>query len=110
MANIKECIECGEEFDLNSPAKKKAGGLATTCPDCSEESAVRRLALVGSSGKQQRIEILAFDNAADREAMKAGAMANNGYHRGHGCQMGSPVSVPQSGFRRVGTNGGIQRR
>lgn len=110
MANIKVCIECEEEFDLNSPAKRRAGGLATTCPDCSEETAVPHLALVGSSGKQQRIEILAFEDAAAREAMKQGAMANNGYHRGHACQMGSPVSVPQSGFRRVGTNGGIQRR
>lgn len=104
------CAVCEEEFDDASAAKRRAGGLITHCPDCADEPAVRRLALVGSAGKQQRIEILAFEDAAAREAMKQGAMANNGYHRGHACQMGSPVSVPQSGFRRIGTNGGIQRR
>lgn len=110
MAATKTCVVCEEEFDLNSQAKRKAGGLATTCPDCSEESAVRHMALVGASGKQARIEILAFDSQEARDAMESGMLANNGHHRGFACQMGSPVSLPQSGFRRVGTNGGIQRR
>ena len=35
--NIKECKHCGISFDLDSWAKKQAGGKINECPDCVEE-------------------------------------------------------------------------
>jgi hypothetical protein len=34
----RACIECGESYD---PAHKKAGGLFTTCDECSHETTSR---------------------------------------------------------------------
>ena len=50
--SMKECKHCGITFDLNSTAKKQAGGRINECPDCVEElgteTAVKYLGL--SSG------------------------------------------------------------
>jgi len=34
---IKECKHCNEVFNLDSIAKKRAGGKINECPDCVEE-------------------------------------------------------------------------
>lgn len=40
-----ECVACEEIFDLNSPEKRRAGGLRNHCPDCAEETTIPYLAV-----------------------------------------------------------------
>jgi NAD-dependent SIR2 family protein deacetylase len=35
--NTKQCKHCGDVFNLDSIAKKAAGGMINECPDCVEE-------------------------------------------------------------------------
>ena len=42
---MRNCIVCDGEFDPRSKAKRLAGGLATHCPDCSDETSVRYLGI-----------------------------------------------------------------
>ena len=35
--NTKQCKHCDEIFNLDSIAKKAAGGMINECPDCVEE-------------------------------------------------------------------------
>ena len=99
---MKECIECGCKFDPRSPAKLRAGGLITTCADCSEEPAVRYLGLANGDGKQASITVLAFSSSRDREKYSDFYRNNAGYHRGKSCQLGSHLSTdPGVHFRTV---------
>ena len=63
--NIKECKHCGISFDLDSWAKKQAGGKINECPDCVEElgteTAVKYLGLGYGDGKAAAISIVAFE-------------------------------------------------
>ena len=42
---IRTCVHCEGEFDDASPAKQRAGGKITECPDCSEETETKYLGL-----------------------------------------------------------------
>jgi hypothetical protein len=100
MANIKtnrECVECGTAFDLRSPEKKRVGGLATTCPDCSEEATPRYLGLTAGDGKQASITVLKFNSAQDREAYREMWWVNSGMNTGKSCQIS--IRKPDPGVR-----------
>jgi hypothetical protein len=104
MVNIKttrECIDCGIIFDLRSPEKRRAGGLATTCPDCSEEATPKYLGLTSGDGKQASITVLKFNNSSDREAYREMWYVNSGMLVGKSCQMGIRKSDPGVRFHTV---------
>jgi hypothetical protein len=68
---LRECIHCEIEFELNSPAKAKAGGKINECADCVEElgteTAVRYLGHSDSiAGEAADLGIIAFESDAAR--------------------------------------------
>jgi len=100
MAHIstnRECIDCGTIFDLRSPEKRCIGGLATTCPDCSEEGTPKYLGLTSGDGKQASITVLKFNSERDRESYREMWYVNSGYHTGKSCQL--KVQKPDPGVR-----------
>lgn len=90
---IKVCTECGDEFDLLSPQKRKAGGLSTTCPDCSEEKEIKYVGLQAADGKQNQATILKFSSEADKKKYVEFWQNNSGLHRSKNCQLGSHLST-----------------
>ena len=90
---IRVCNECGEEFDTNSPEKRKAGGLITHCEDCSVESATKYVGLQAADGKQSQATILKFENEADKEQYIRFWKNNTGYNKGKSCQLGTHLST-----------------
>lgn len=95
---IKECTECGSRFDPLSPAKQRAGGRISTCPDCSDEPVVKYLGLQAGDGKQASISILAFGSSKDRERYSEFWKNNSGYNKGKSCQLGDHLT-PDPGIR-----------
>ena len=85
---LKTCIECESHFETNSPAKRKAGGLATHCPDCSEENTPRYAGVAAGEGKMSSVQILKFANTQDREAYLEYWKVNSGLYKGKSCQIG----------------------
>ncbi len=81
----KICIACEDEFDLNSPAKLKAGGLSTHCPDCSDEPAIPYLGVSAGDGKGNSLNILAFKSEEDRTKYKHFWDNITGKHKGKVC-------------------------
>jgi hypothetical protein len=63
------CKICNEEFNHNSPEKKKAGGLINCCPDCSEETTVKYVGVSSADGKQAQATILKFESEKDKESI-----------------------------------------
>jgi NAD-dependent SIR2 family protein deacetylase len=97
-----ECKECGDMFDPNSFAKKRAGGLAHHCPQCSSETEVKHLGLAASDGKFAQITILSFQTQEDREKYKSFHQNNSGLHKGKSCQLGNHLSTtPAVKFKTV---------
>jgi|TARA_R110002110_G_scaffold376069_1_gene585864 NAD-dependent SIR2 family protein deacetylase len=72
MPQMKECVHCNYDFELDSTAKRNAGGKINECPDCVEElgteTAVKYLGLTSGEGKMATLSIVAFESAEDREA------------------------------------------
>lgn len=95
------CIECAEEFDPRSPAKRRAGGLINTCPDCSEEPTTRYAGVAAGEGKMGSVQILSFQNEADRAAYLAFWQTNSGMHTGKSCQMMIQRRTPAVSFKTV---------
>jgi hypothetical protein len=89
----KTCIHCEEEFDLNSPAKKKAGGKINECPDCAEESAIKYAGVQAADGKQSQATILKFNSDKDRENYISFWKNNSGFNKGKSCQLGNHLST-----------------
>lgn len=99
---LRECSECGSRFDPLSPAKQRAGGRISTCPDCSDEPVVKYLGTQSGDGKMASISILAFNSVADREKYSDFWKNNSGLHKGKSCQLGSHLSTdPGVRFRTV---------
>jgi len=110
-SNMRQCKYCGEDFDLNSRAKKAIGGKINECPGCLEEldyeDVPAYLGVANGEGKQAGITILAFESNADRDSYQAAWRNNSGQNVGKKCNMGSH-HTPMTGmkFRKVGENRG----
>jgi NAD-dependent SIR2 family protein deacetylase len=103
---LRECAECGGEYDPESPEKKQAGGKIIHCPDCSEETVVRYLGVKNASGKQAGIEILAFDCPSEREEYRQFWQVNSGLFTGKSCQISRLAATPNVTFKKVAENRG----
>lgn len=84
---MRECTECGGEFDPRSKAKRIVGGLSTHCPDCSEETEVRYFGTSAGEGKQASVQVLKFASQKDRDAYQRYWKASSGLNTGKQCQM-----------------------
>jgi len=93
---IKHCIECGEDFDLNSLAKRRAGGLINHCPECSVETTVMYAGVQAADGKQSQATILKFNTEQDKANYISFWKNNSGYHKGKSCQLGAHLSTTPS--------------
>lgn len=98
---MRECVSCGGSFDSNSLAKRLAGGRINTCPDCSEEPAVRYLGLSAGDGKQAGVTILKFESHEDREEYRQAWWVNSGMMVGKSCQLGYQKRTPNVKFKTV---------
>lgn len=94
----KVCKHCEEEFDLDSPEKKRAGGYINECPWCIEEnggdqSPPRYLGVAAGNGKMSDITILQFENESARSAYQKAWRNNAGYNKGKSCQLGTHLTA-----------------
>jgi hypothetical protein len=96
------CIHCGGDFDLNSPAKKSAGGKINECEDCSEETHIPYLGVQSADAKAAGVTILSFGNNQDRDNFASYWRNNSGMNKGKSCQLGTHLSVtPNAPFKKV---------
>ncbi len=98
---MRDCISCGAPFDPHSLAKRRAGGRINTCPDCSDEPAVKYLGLSAGDGKQAGVTILKFDSHADREEYRQAWWVNSGGTTGKNCQLRIQKRTPNVRFQTV---------
>ncbi len=102
MKKIINCIECGFDFDLFSPEKRKVGGRVNTCCDCSEEVAVKYAGVQSADGKSSQATILKFSSEKDRDSYVKFWQNNSGLHRGKVCSLGNHLSTtPGISFQTV---------
>jgi hypothetical protein len=99
----KVCVECDGIFDPQSREKRRAGGLATTCPDCSVDDTVRYLGISAGEGKQASVQVLKFDSQGDREQYKRYWAASSGLNTGKQCQMQFRAKEPAVKFQTKAT-------
>ena len=90
-----ECKECGIDFDPDSKAKRKTGGLRVHCPDCSEETTVPYLGTSSGEGKQASVQLHKFESLQDREAYQRYFKQVSGVNTGKQCQLGFFAHEPQ---------------
>jgi hypothetical protein len=101
---LRNCIECDGEFDTNSREKRKAGGLATHCPDCSMEDTPRYAGVAAGEGKMSSVQILKFNNTQDRENYLEYWKVNSGLYKGKSCQIGMGLKkTPNISFQTKAT-------
>ena len=99
---MRTCIVCGEQYDLRGREKREAGGLATHCANCSEETTVRYAGVQNSDGKQAGVTILKFQSAGDRENYLDFWKVNSGLYKARSCQLGHGLkSTPAVEFKTV---------
>lgn len=100
---LRECIECGESFDLNSSEKRRVGGKINCCVNCSEETVVRYAGVQAADGKQSQATILKFNSEQDRNKYLSFWQNNSGLHKGRsGCQLGNHLSTtPKIKFETI---------
>ena len=99
---IRNCVECDDQFDTQSRAKRQVGGLATVCPECSEETTVRYAGVQNSDGKQAGVTIMRFKTEQDRAAYIDFWKVNSGFHKGKECQIGRGLkSSPSFSYETV---------
>lgn len=67
---IKTCKHCEVDFELDSPAKKKAGGKINECSECVEEleteTAVRYLGVAVNDDPEHTLSIISFSSEESR--------------------------------------------
>jgi len=102
---MRDCVSCGAPFDPHSLAKRLAGGRINTCPDCSDEPAVKYLGLSAGDGKQGSLTVLKFDSAEDREEYRQAWWVNSGGTVGKSCQLGIQKRTPNVRFQKVHESG-----
>lgn len=93
---MRICAECEDEFDLNSPEKRRAGGLRIHCPDCSSETTVKYAGFASGEGKQASVQIMKFDTDADRQKYMAYWRAASGLNTGKNCQLAFRATEPNA--------------
>jgi len=99
---MRICTICEEEFDPQSPAKRKVGGIISHCVECSEENAVKYVGLSAADGKQAQATILKFESEEDKKKYVAFWQNNSGLHRGKVCSLGRHLSTdPGVKFKTV---------
>jgi hypothetical protein len=99
---IRNCVVCNEEYDDQSRAKMEAGGLITTCPDCSEDNVVKYVGFQAADGKQSQVTIMHFDNENDKKDYIKFWKNNTGFNKGKSCQLGQHLSTtPGIKFKTV---------
>ena len=86
-SNKIRCVECDDEFDPTTPAKRRVGGLYNQCVDCSEETAVKYAGVASGDGKGSQINVLSFSSEADKNAYINFCQNTSGLHRGKSCQL-----------------------
>ena len=96
---IINCSECDIEFDVHSREKRQAMGLATHCPDCSEENTVKYAGVAAGEGKTANVSILKFSSNEDRKAYLAFWKATSGMNTGKNCQMQFRAKEPNVKFQ-----------
>lgn len=102
---VRNCKVCEIQFDDRSPEKRRAGGLITHCPECSEETEVRVLGIACSAGKMSGVEILRFESKSDRAAYQEFYAANSGLHKGKSCQLSRGLkTTPKIKFKTLHSN------
>lgn len=102
---ILECSECGSEFDLHSPEKRRVGGKAIHCPDCSEETTVKYAGVSAGEGKSANVSILRFASEDDRKNYLEFWKVNSGLYKGKSCQIGRGLkSTPAISFSTTAEN------
>ena len=107
----KTCVHCDITFDLNSTAKKRAGGKINECADCVEElgteTAVKYLGLQAGDGKTNALSIVAFESNEDRQAYSSAWKVVTGFHKGKSCHLsGSQTNIGGRPMRHVAYAGG----
>ena len=96
------CIECNEEFDPTTPAKRKAGGLYNQCVECSEETAVKYAGVASADGKSASISILSFESEADKKKYLEFWAAQSGQNKPKACQLSAHTKTdPGVKFKTV---------
>lgn len=108
---IRECVHCEMLFDVNSSAKKNAGGKINECPDCVEElgteTAVKYLGLQSGDGKTTALSVVAFESNEDRTNYSRAWKAVTGFHKGKSCHLsGSQTNIGGRPMRHVSYVGG----
>lgn len=99
---IMICKICEDEFDLNSQEKRKAGGLANCCPDCSTETTIKYAGVQAADGKQSQATILKFNSELDKTKYISFWKNNSGFFKNKGCQLGNHLSTtPHIKFETV---------
>lgn len=98
------CVDCGFDFDLHSPEKRRAGGKVNTCADCSEETTVKYVGVSAGEGKASNVTVLKFDSESDRHNYMEFWKANSGLHKGKSCQLSRGLkSTPNIKFETKAT-------
>jgi hypothetical protein len=90
---IQTCIDCEEDFDLDSREKKEAGGKVNECAECANESTVKYAGVQAADGKQAQATILKFTSERDKENYLAFWRNNSGFNKGKSCQLGKHLST-----------------
>lgn len=99
---MRECIECGDLFDPRSQVKRRVGGLAGTCPDCSVEPTVKYVGVQAGDGKQSQAAILKFDSRRDAQAYMSYFQRSTGFHKGKVCHLsGALPATPNLSFKTL---------
>lgn len=99
--SMKTCSMCEGEFEPTSPAKRRAGGLISHCPDCSEEISPKYLGLQSGDGKGSGVTVLKFESSEDREEYRQMWWVNSGMMIGKSCQLGFQKRTPNVKFKKV---------
>jgi hypothetical protein len=87
------CIHCEEEFNPNSPQKKRVGGRINECADCAQEDTIKYAGVQAADGKQAQATILKFESDTDKERYLSFWKNNSGYNKGKSCQLGKHLST-----------------
>jgi DNA-directed RNA polymerase subunit RPC12/RpoP len=101
MAKFRVCAECEDEFDVDSPEKKRVGGLKIHCPDCSSETTVKYAGFASGEGKQASVQIMKFETETDRRKYMDYWRAASGLNTGKNCQLAFRATEPNASRKIV---------